>query len=385
MYNVLIVEDELMVRIGIKNSIKWADFNMNVIAEATNGKEGYQYFQEYRPEIIITDIRMNCMNGTEMIKKVRETDTDCFIIVISCMEDFDLLQDIVNCQIFCYLLKATMKISDLEEMLLQIRKKLDSGKRSTLKSSSAKEININAVFSRWLKEDPPTSYSQLVRQYPILFSHPQTLFMYRVNRHQDSILSDLHARFITDILSRMLPRSITFCPENSVFIQLSELSVANPEHTAGEITTTVRNYLNIEIQCRYKCSDHLADFLKDEISRYLLESMPCEKHIDRALAYIRRNYCKDISLSDVAACCGISPNYFSLLFKQQTGESFTKYLNRLRIEKARLLLDQTEMYIYEISDSLGYNDLTYFSRIFKQQTGLSPSDWRLIRHTSKTD
>lgn len=122
MYNVMIVEDELMVRIGIKNSVKWAEFDMTVVAEAENGNEGYEYFLQHRPEIVITDIRMNIMNGTEMIKKIRAMDKDCFIIVISCLEDFDLLQDIVNCQIFCYLLKATMKISDLEDMLRKIRK-----------------------------------------------------------------------------------------------------------------------------------------------------------------------------------------------------------------------------------------------------------------------
>lgn len=374
MYNVMIVEDELMVRIGIKNSVKWDEFDMKVAAEAENGKDGYEYFLQYRPEVIITDIRMNIMNGTEMIKKIRMMDKNCFIIVISCLEDFDLLQDIVNCQIFCYLLKATMKISDLEDMLREIQKKLDFQNAGSLKTS-VKEVDIDTAFCQWLKSGD-TSYAQLAGQYPALCPSPKSLFLYRISQQQDTPLSDLHTRFITDILMRMLPHSSTLYPGDFVFIQLAGRFIDNPEETAAGITSAVRKYLNVEIQCSYKVSHHLEDLLKDEVNQYLLDPIPCQKHIDRALTYIRRNYCKDISLSDAAAHCCISPNYFSLLFKQKTGESFTKYLNRLRIEKAKGLLSQTSLYIYEISDAIGYGDLAYFSKIFKQQTGLSPSEWR---------
>lgn len=376
MYNVMIVEDELMVRIGIKNSVKWAEFDMNVVAEAENGYEGFQYFLQHRPEVIITDIRMNLMNGTEMIRKIRETDKDCFIIVISCLEDFDLLQDIVNCQIFCYLFKATMKISDLEDMLRKIRKKLDSESTDFPKAEPEKECDLDAAFRQWLQSDGDAAYAGLAGRYPALPPHPKSLFLYRANHQQDSPLSDLHARFISDILVRMLPHSATLCPDGSVFVQLSDRLIEDPEKTAAEITSAVTKYLNVEILCSHKVSSHLEDSLKEDINTYLLDSMPYQKHIDRALAYIQRSYRKDISLSDAAAYCGISPNYFSLLFKQKTGESFTKYLNRLRIEKAKMLLSQTDLYIYEISDSIGYGDLAYFSKIFKQQTGLSPSEWR---------
>lgn len=378
MYNVMIVEDELMVRIGIKNSVKWAEFDMTVVAEAENGNEGYEYFLQHRPEIVITDIRMNIMNGTEMIKKIRAMDKDCFIIVISCLEDFDLLQDIVNCQIFCYLLKATMKISDLEDMLRKIRKKLDSKKPDFPKAEPEKESDVNAAFRQWLQSDGDADYARLASQYPALPPHPKTLLLYRAKHQQDSPLSDLHTRFISDILMRMLPHSVTLCPGDSVFLQLSDRFMDDPEKTAAEIASAVTKYLNVEILCSHRASHCLEDSLKEDINSYLLDSAPYQRHIDKALAYIQRNYCKDISLSDAAAYCGISPNYFSLLFKQKTGESFTKYLNRLRIEKAKILLSQTDLYIYEISDSIGYGDLAYFSKIFKQQTGLSPSEWRSV-------
>ena len=69
-------------------------------------------------------------------------------------------------------------------------------------------------------------------------------------------------------------------------------------------------------------------------------------------------------------------NYFCKLFKEQTGETFVNYLNKVRVNAAVNLLRTTAMKTYEISEAVGFNDYRYFCKIFKKVTGLTPSQVR---------
>jgi two-component system response regulator YesN len=73
---------------------------------------------------------------------------------------------------------------------------------------------------------------------------------------------------------------------------------------------------------------------------------------------------------------GRSPNYFCQLFKKEIGVSFVEYLNSVRIEKAKELLDNTDSMEYEIAVRVGYKEGKYFSVIFKKMTGMSPRQYR---------
>ena len=98
--------------------------------------------------------------------------------------------------------------------------------------------------------------------------------------------------------------------------------------------------------------------------------------IDRAKAYIEKNFRKDISLDDVSREVDISPYYFSKLFKQETGKNFIEHLTEIRLKNARELLQNSQLSIKEICAQLGYSDPNYFSRIFKKYEGVTPSEFR---------
>ena len=71
MYRVLLVEDEEIIRKGIKNSIPWEEFGCSVIGEAGNGEEGVKLIEELRPDIVITDINMPLMDGLTMLSRTK--------------------------------------------------------------------------------------------------------------------------------------------------------------------------------------------------------------------------------------------------------------------------------------------------------------------------
>lgn len=95
-----------------------------------------------------------------------------------------------------------------------------------------------------------------------------------------------------------------------------------------------------------------------------------------AQEYIDANYTKAITLEDVSREVNVSPQYFSKLFKEETGRNFIDYLTERRMTAAKTLLSQGELTIKEITYQIGYNDPNYFSRIFKKIVGVTPTEYK---------
>jgi two-component system, response regulator YesN len=99
--------------------------------------------------------------------------------------------------------------------------------------------------------------------------------------------------------------------------------------------------------------------------------------LDKALSYIHANYTEELTLQSVADHIHISRNYFSILFKRLMNQNFIDYVIELRVKKAKELLRNTSMKVYEVAGNAGFNDVKYFSKLFKKVTGQSPGDYRL--------
>ena len=98
--------------------------------------------------------------------------------------------------------------------------------------------------------------------------------------------------------------------------------------------------------------------------------------LKRAEDHIVKNLARKISLEEIAKISGFSAPYFSSIFKEEMGENFSSYLNRLRVEKASALLTNTNFSLSKIGRSCGFEDQSWFSKTFKYYTGLSPGKYR---------
>lgn len=101
--------------------------------------------------------------------------------------------------------------------------------------------------------------------------------------------------------------------------------------------------------------------------------------IQKVCDYVDEHLSEDISLEQMADYINVSSFYLSKLFKEEKGITFINFISEKRLEKARQLLEETELSIKEITAEVGYNDQNYFSRIFKNKYGVSPKEYRKVK------
>ncbi|MBQ8588411.1 MAG: response regulator [Clostridia bacterium] len=107
--------------------------------------------------------------------------------------------------------------------------------------------------------------------------------------------------------------------------------------------------------------------------------------INKAKEFIMENYSKDILLEDVANHVFLSPAYLSRIFKKCVGESFSSYLFSIRINRAKALLKNSNLRVYEIAEKVGIQTPKYFFKLFKDHTGLTPSEYRARIESEEAD
>ena len=127
----------------------------------------------------------------------------------------------------------------------------------------------------------------------------------------------------------------------------------------------------------------LRDYVIRQVQQLIKESRSERENRERkpvleAIAYMKEHFTEKITLEDVAATIGFNANYFSELFKKETGENFSNYLLGIRMEKAKQMLRDTKIPVYEIGESVGYKDAKYFSQQFMKVVGVKPAEYRKL-------
>jgi two-component system response regulator YesN len=106
--------------------------------------------------------------------------------------------------------------------------------------------------------------------------------------------------------------------------------------------------------------------------RTLDSTLAYSKHVVDAIKYIKQNYDKKMGLSQISKELSINKAYLCRIFKGETGENLTDYLNKVRIDQAKLLLTTTNHKMYEIAEMVGFSNNQHFNSSFKKVTGQNP-------------
>lgn len=120
--------------------------------------------------------------------------------------------------------------------------------------------------------------------------------------------------------------------------------------------------------------DSVSDHLETNALKLSYEAQEKQLIVDRIIDYLEDHHTEDVSLSTLSQTLYISPTYISRVFKEETGDSPINYLIKIRLERAKELLERDmNITVKEAASQVGYSDAYYFSKLFKKYYGRSPS------------
>lgn len=146
---VLIVDDEMLVRQGIKHLLDWKQAGFSIVGEASNGLEALDLVEELQPHIIITDIVMPIMDGEKLVKLVKERYPHIEIIVLSSFSEFDYVRNTFQNGVADYILKPKLEAEYLLSVLSKIVIRMD-GHHISVREEKSEAEQIEQVIDKWL-------------------------------------------------------------------------------------------------------------------------------------------------------------------------------------------------------------------------------------------
>lgn len=340
---VLVIDDQPLEGEMVAFVLKQNRPDTEYIGQALNASEGVRMAALHQPSLIFLDIKMPGMDGLTAISHLRQASPHTQVIMLTAFDDFDYLRGALRAGARDYLLKPVRPADIL----------------SALDSLEAEEAPLQTIT-------PPVSVPRMDRLAEAVRAGDSTLAVEYAHEFLSRYLlldqanliyacvrcmefaSELTQAFQAD----QVADGLTFLYQDFVH-QVSTLK--EPDLLEGNFTEFVR-----------KAADTYGHMAGDMGYRQIAE----------AKQYIAAHYHEPLQLSEVAKKLYLSTAYFSRLFKEKTGVTFSDYLANCRIDRARQLLATTDLSISEISAAIGYQEANSFSRLFKARTGQSPSDYR---------
>lgn len=337
MLNVFIVDDENLIREGIKKLLPWEALGFSICGEAANGRDALPLIHEKQPDIVITDLKMPLVDGIALANHLSTETPRITVIVITGFDEFEYAKAAVRAGVFDFLLKPVSP-DELRDTLLRAAEKI-----RCQEYSYPFELE-NALITAVQKGENAECFSVLDRIFDDFTRYH--VDMYPASRICRKLINEL------DIYYRKYSGS--------------EASVLKPkitnDMTFAELKTIAEDYLSRILSTETFSS---SDILVEKIKLYL------ESH-----------YQENITLKVLENEFFFNSSYISRIFKLKTGENYNDYLLKIRIEHAKDLLSTTNRSIIHISEMTGFGSSKYFSRIFKTVTGMSPITFRATYHDS---
>ena len=406
MYKVFFVDDEASMRAGIRESIDWDKAGFTLAGEAPDGEMALSLMPDIMPDILLTDVRMPFMDGIELARRTRKTMPWIKIVIISGHDEFEYAKQAITIGVEDYLLKPVTSgqlIETLNEIAGRIEEEKEKLRGVEELIEGTKAVRAEKLLSDLLRGGisacdalaraeelnlPVVSGFYLVMQIELHLS-PSESYDYYYNAREcalgvldgweNAVFFSQGSDRVVCVLKGMEKAALEEDAYTCAQAVKYEVERNGPCSVAVAIGSIVAD---IE-----KWPDSLADADaarrnmnltgRRQIASNAMTGSKYSEVILKAQEYIKNNYSEqDISLHSVAKEVNISPNHFSTIFSQETGETFINYITRIRLDHAKALLKASQMRTSEIGYEVGYNDTHYFSYVFKKNTGMTPKEYR---------
>ncbi len=381
MLKVIFIDDEPLIRQGLKSIIDWSQYGYVVCGEACNGIEAMEKIMELSPDVAIVDINLPGCNGLAMLQAIRKKGYNCKIIILSGYSEFKYAQQAVELGVEAYLLKP-IEQDELIEKVVKIRDNIYASSRlkfhnlNTIQKKllnqkfiyGSDNINTNIAepYQNLEKLDTASAADSLQTLIDKLYIAIDVNNMITIN----TLLEDYRLLLIDLQLSE---QDIKACYIKLYTELISKIVLGNTEISSIiKIDNNVISGINKSTSLQYL--NGYTKYTLVSISDELFQTRP-DSMMKKILDYIYRNYQSDIKISTLAEVFRYNSSYLGKMFRKYTGKSFNSYLEEIRIEKAKYYLEKGHK-ISNVAEMVGYKDINYFYCKFKQNTGCSPTTYK---------
>lgn len=514
MYKVLVVDDERMIRQGIQKAIPWSSLQVEKVFTAGSAAEALEIVKKHSIDLLITDISMSEMTGLDLIERIRESDEDMRVVVLTGYDRFDYARKALKLRAHDFLLKPVDEeelrksiekqlrilkeqrasgggsrtegvrqqyhldrlmeeffsgsVSDreaagalLDRMGIDAEQEMQAGivipdmvpgedeESRTFRVRSIQNIcmemldqrglgitvrdrggQIHLVFFRGGErnegEETAREMAELLKsEYEIrvrvvigsavkgvdrlhisandavhLLKNERKPFQDMViqsksERKRADIFQDVFREFKSAMIASVgdMDQTLHIFERFKVAVESYNLSARYTEMCCFELASALAfSYLNdggnpseenlnaLMKSLSGTTREGACEVTEAFFQRILSQKNGSDHELVRKVKYrIHEGLGEELTVAGIAAELYVTPNYLSRLFKRITGEGCNEYIVRKRIEKAKALLEATNLKVGEIAAMVGYGDINYFSLVFKKHTGMSPTKYRSLR------
>ncbi len=370
-----LVEDEYIVREGIKNKIDWASLGLEFVGEAADGEVALSSIEKTKPDIVMTDIKMPFMDGLELSRRVKEEFPETEIIILTGYADFEYAREGMKIGIAQYLTKP-VKPDEITDALKEVIKKIDDREETENKRREQMLQREERLKEYYASMNMPAAEDTLdmneidIKQIDRV--RLQEYLKLGDKSEADDFIAETFDSLATSAMHSLIFRQYIimdtyFCVCDFVEgLGEDRSKIEQPDAVSNAMSDveSTKEYFTRIIKMALEMRDNKS------FNKY-------EDIVSRTRAFVSEHYNDpDMSLNMAAEAVGFSPNHLSSVFSQQTGQTFIKYLTDYRMDKAKELLRCTPLRAIDIAAQVGYEDSHYFSYLFKKHTGVTPSQFR---------
>lgn len=228
-------------------------------------------------------------------------------------------------------------------------------------------------------------YEEMAKEAPNRNVFNMALFKEEISRAFDEFDTETLSgifKEITELFHQYPTRYLQAIDAACNILYLAISLLPNGEETVSQIfEEDPDGYRSIYRQTTIEQIIEWLDFFGRHLCHVLDERKKAYKNhiVSNVQKYISAHIEERLSLNDIASVFNISPNYLSLLFKKYTDTGFSEYISQMKIARAKELMAEGNLKIYEIADRLGFESAFYFSKVFKKVTGHTPTDYQQLK------
>ena len=346
MFKLVIADDEPIILKTMEKRFDWQSMGYELVALCNDADAVIDYLKKNPVDVVLTDIRMCRVSGMEVAKFVHESYPNVRVVFLSGYQEFEYAKQGIQYNVFDYLLKP-VKPQELQNTFASLREALE-------KSGRPKR------FVAYQIEDYKR-ITMLLRNIGILIDDSPDKKMWNSIAQEKYLAETAPAEVKRSIVSEMCREILACMKEQELYLapRMGQLTDSVGELPAEEL---IRELEAMERELTESCGNEMG-WIRDTT-------------IQETKDYIQEHLGEALTVESMARWAKMSQRQFMRRFTLETGESFGKYLNRIRMEKSLELLSQEgTVDLDAICEAVGFSDAKYFKAVFKAYFNCSVKEY----------